>query len=51
MTDNETTLLDMIGKNDNPEQALLVAIEVITDFLNRHESTELKSSVESQALV
>ena len=51
MTENETTLLDMIRSNDNPEQALLVAIEVIVDFLNHHESTELKSSVEFPAHV
>ena len=38
MTDNETTLLDMIRKSDNPEQALLIAIEVIIDFLNHHET-------------
>ncbi len=51
MTDNETTLLDMIRKHDNPEQALLVAINIIVDFLNHHESVELKSSVESPGLV
>ena len=47
MTDNETTLLDMIRKNDNPQHALLVAIGVIVGFLNRPESTELKSSADS----
>lgn len=51
MTDNETALLDMIRNNKNPEQALLVAAEVIIDFLTRHESTELKSSVDSPAHV
>ena len=40
MTANEIKLLDLIRNNDNPEQALLVAIEVIVDFLNHHESTE-----------
>ena len=39
MTDNETALLEMIRNNENPEQALLVAIEVIIDFLN-HQSTD-----------
>lgn len=48
MTENETTLLDMIRGNKNPEQALLVAVEIITDFLNHRELSELKSSVDSQ---
>jgi hypothetical protein len=51
MTENETTLLNMIRENDNPEQALLIAVEVILDFLNHHESVELKSSVEFPELV
>lgn len=51
MTDNETILLNMIRENENPEQALLVAVNVIIDFLNHHEASELKSSVESPAHV
>lgn len=51
MTENETALLDMVRNHNNPEQALLVAIEVIIDFLTHPESTELKSSVEVQELV
>lgn len=51
MTEYEAKLLDIIRTNDNPEQALLVATEVIIDFLTHHESTELKSSVESPELV
>ena len=45
MTEYEAKLLDIIRTNDNPEQALLVAIEIIIDFLNHHEAPELKSSV------
>ena len=45
MTENEIQLLKMIRTNDNPEQALLIAVDVIIDFLNHHVSTELKSSV------
>ena len=40
MTNNETALLNMIRSNENPEQALLVAIGVIIDFLNRPESSD-----------
>ena len=50
MTENTIQLLDKICNNDTPEQALLVAIKVITDFLSRPESVELKSSVEFPAL-
>lgn len=51
MTENEMKLLEMIRKNDNPEQALLIAIEIIVDFLSHHEASQLKPSVDSQALV
>lgn len=51
MTENEIKLLEMIRNHDNPEQALLVAVEFILDFLNHHESVELKSSVEFSELV
>lgn len=47
MPENEHELIEMIRKNDNPEQALLVAVEVIIGFLNHHESTELRSPVVS----
>ena len=47
MTENTIQLLDKICNTDNPEQALLVAIKVVTDFLNRPEASESKSSVES----
>lgn len=51
MTENEIKLLEMIRTNDNPEQALITAVEVIIDFLNHHESSELKLSVGSRELV
>ena len=47
MTKNEIELIEMIKNNNDPEQALLVAIRVIVDFLNHHESTESESSVDS----
>ncbi len=47
MTENEMKLLEMIRKNDNPEQALLVAVKVIADFLNRPVSSQSKPSADS----
>ena len=46
MTENETTLLNMIRENNNPEQALLIAVGIITDHLKHCELSELKSSDE-----
>lgn len=40
MTNNETMLLDTIKNHPNPEQALLLAIEIISDFLKQPESSE-----------
>ena len=51
MTNNEIVLLDMIRNNANPEQALVIATKVIIDFLSHLESTESKSSAESQESV
>ena len=51
MTEYEAKLLDIIRTNDNPEQAFLIAVEIMIDFLNHHESVELKSSVEFPELV
>jgi hypothetical protein len=45
MTEYEAKLLDIIRTNDNPEQALLIAIDIIIDYLNHHESSESISSV------
>lgn len=36
----EAKLLDVIRNNKNPEQALLVAIGIISDYLKRCEATE-----------
>lgn len=40
MTENEIMLLDTIKNHPNPEQALLTAIEIISDFLKQPESFE-----------
>ena len=40
MTANEIELINLIRENDNPEQALTVAVEVILTYLKQHESSE-----------
>lgn len=37
MKENEIELLRMIHENDNPEQAVLLAIEIFTAFLEQPE--------------
>lgn len=37
MNENEIKLFNMIYENDNPEQAVLVAIKVFAEFLERLE--------------
>ena len=51
MTDNEIELLKLIRENDNPEQALTKAIEIILLHLTHLEVFELKSSVGFQECV
>lgn len=50
MTDNEIQLLSMVREHDNPEQALITAIEVILTYLAQPESFEEPSLVCSQVL-
>ena len=45
MTNNEKELISIIRENDKPEQALEVAVKVITDFLRQHESSEGQAAV------
>lgn len=40
MTTNEIELLNLIHTNDNPEKALVTAIEVIIKYLEQPESFE-----------
>lgn len=40
MADNEIELLKLIRNNDNPEQALVKAIEIIIKYLEQPESFE-----------
>lgn len=40
MTENEKKLLDMIRNSDYPEQALIIAVDIISKHLKRLESSE-----------
>ena len=40
MSENNMELIGIIRENDNPEQALTIAAQVILDFLAQHESSE-----------
>ena len=40
MTNNEIELLNVIRESDNPEQAIIIAIDVILSYLKQHESSE-----------
>ena len=51
MTTTELKLLSMIRENDNPEQALVKAIEIIILYLTQPESFEEPSLVSVQVLV
>lgn len=51
MTNNEIELLNLIRENENQEQAIITAIEIILAYLNHHESSESKLSVDSQEQV
>jgi hypothetical protein len=40
MSENEMKLIGMIRESDDPEKAIVVAVEVITDFLKQFQSSE-----------
>lgn len=43
MTDTEKKLLDLVRESGDPEQAILIAISVVLDYLSQHESSQLPS--------
>lgn len=45
MTANEQELIKLIRENDNPEIALITAVETILIYLKQHESFEEQVSV------
>lgn len=42
MTENEIKLIKLIRENDNPEQALVKAVETILLYLKQHESFQVQ---------
>lgn len=50
MDEYELRLLQMIRKSDDPERALIIAVEVITDFLRQLQSSEEPDPANLQAL-
>lgn len=40
MTDNELRLIEIIRENDNPEEAIIKAVSIITSFLEQLQSFE-----------
>lgn len=41
MTNNERELIDLIRENENPEIALLTAVEIVSTFLGRSVSYQV----------
>jgi hypothetical protein len=39
MTENEIKLINIIRENDNPDEAILTAVNTILLFLEQHESS------------
>ena len=50
MSENNVELIRMIRENDNPEQAMMVAVTIILGYLKRHESSEEQVAVGLPAL-
>ena len=40
MTENELKLIELIRENDNQEEAIVVAVNIITSFLEQLRSSE-----------
>lgn len=45
MTDNEIELISLIRNADHPEDAMIIAIKIILQYLEQPESFEAPSSV------
>ncbi len=50
MTENEMELIRIIRENDNPEKALVTAVETILLYLKQRESSQEQAAVVLQAL-
>ena len=51
MTTNELELLGIIRNHENPQQAVIIAIDTITSFLKQLESSQAPKAVDRQELV
>ena len=40
MTNNQIELLNIVCEDDNPEQAICIAVEIISSFLRQYESCQ-----------
>ena len=49
MSNNKLKLIDAILENDNPEQAIITAANIIFDFLKQQESSQ-EPSADSQQI-
>ena len=51
MTENELKLIELIRENDNPEEAIITAVSIITSFLEQSESfgVQVPASLEGLA--
>ena len=51
MTENELKLIKLIRENENQEEAIITAVNIITSFLEQHESSQspLVDSLQVQA--
>ena len=43
MTENEIKLIELIRENDNPEEAILTAVNTILSFLEQPQSFEVQA--------
>lgn len=45
MTKNEQELIDLIRNNDNPQYAVVTAIDIICQYIKQRESSQAPSAV------
>ena len=50
MTDNERKLINLIRENDDPEQAIIMAVNIITSFLEQEKSFGVQAPAYLQGL-
>ena len=50
MTENEMELIRIIRENDNPEQALAMAVETILLYLRQHGSSQEQAAADLREL-